>query len=206
MFEFHYPEGMKTISTPQLLPLPPAAGEWVCPPAPSRPGLSVLLGQHGQPELVLPLAALLACRDVVLVLDGGNRCNAYLLARAVGRLQRGAVQPILVRIHLSRGFTCYQMAAMLANAPAGQMPVLIADLLNTFQDESVALFERRRLLDECIQNLHRLSEQGVVIASLRPPAQPQVDATGMLERVQSAADQVWFHEELSPPAIQPALL
>lgn len=197
---------MKTISTSYPLSLPGAAGEWVRPAAQDRPGLSVLLGQRGQPEPVLPLAALLACRGAVLVLDGGNRCNAYLLARAVGRLQREAVQPILERIHLSRSFTCYQMLSMLADAPAGQMPVLIADLLNTFQDESVALFERRRLLGECIRHLHRLSEQGPVIASLRPPAQPQVDAIGMLEQVQAAAGQVWFPEELSPPAVQPTLL
>jgi|WetSurMetagenome_2_1015567.scaffolds.fasta_scaffold191496_1 hypothetical protein len=52
----------------------------------------------------------------VRVLDGGNRFNAYMLARAA----RG--QPkVLSRITVSRAFTCYQVLSLLESTPAIQV-------------------------------------------------------------------------------------
>jgi hypothetical protein len=80
----------------------------------------------------------------------------------------------------------------------------VIDMLDTFYDESVALVERRRLLEGCIGHLQRLSRPAVVVASVRPPPPPQADPTGLLQMVQSAADLVFFQEPPTP-VIQPRL-
>lgn len=170
-----------------------------------NPALIVLLAPSRSGEMLVTLAAHLAWCGPLRVFDGGNRFNAYHLTRALGRVRRAAPEPALQRVALSRAFTCYQVAALLEAAPGGADPVLVADLLDTFYDESAALEERRRLLAICLGHLRRLSREAVVLVSLRPPRQPQVDAAGLLEAVQQAADQVLFQEELSPPAQQLAL-
>jgi len=62
------------------------------------------------------------------VLDGGNRFNVYPVARAVRRYTPNLTAS-LGRICLSRAFTCYQMAALLAKTPADGLPILVIDLL-----------------------------------------------------------------------------
>src|SRR3972149_10097313 len=46
---------------------------------------------------------------------------------------------ILDRMHLSRAFTCFQLAELIESAPAGPEPLFVLDLLATFCDESVPL-------------------------------------------------------------------
>ena len=102
-------------------------------------------------------------------------------------------------------------SATAGNVPEpGTLLLLVIDLLDTFYDQSVPLFERRRLLAGCVERL-RLVSQGteiatatLVIASLRPPRPPQTDPTGLLQTVQAAADQVWFQEE-DLPSLPPRL-
>ncbi|HMK08780.1 MAG TPA: hypothetical protein VK449_07080, partial [Anaerolineales bacterium] len=53
---------------------------------------------------------------------------------------------ILDRMHLSRAFTCFQLAELIENAPAGPEPLFVLDLLATFYDESVPLRDSERLL------------------------------------------------------------
>lgn len=194
-----------TLLSGEIIPYPvledPCRGE-----AAGRPGLVALLASPRSDELLLTLAAHLAWRGAVRVLDGGNRFNAYRLARALARLQRADPQPALERVTIARAFTCYQMAALLNETPGGCQPVLVADLLDTFYDQSAFLVERRRLLQGCLDDLTRLSREAVVVVHLRPPRRPQVDAAGLLERVQAAADQILFQEELTPPPGQLTLL
>ena len=74
-----------------------------------------------------------ALRGPVTVLDGGNRFNAYLVARGA----RGQTE-LLERITVSRAFTCYQMLTLLETTHPLPRPILILDLLNTYYDESVS--------------------------------------------------------------------
>jgi hypothetical protein len=91
-------------------------------------------------------------RGEVRVLDGGNRFNAYIVARAAsGRPE------VLNRITVSRAFTCYQVHSLLESTPAVSVPFVVLDLLNTFYDESVGATERKRLLGACIVQLERLA-------------------------------------------------
>lgn len=143
---------------------------------------------------MLELAAHLAQRGPLWVVDGGNRFNAYILARKLRRLRRTGLSQALGRIRVRRAFTCYQVTALLEQSPSRAEPTLVIDFLHTFYDQSVPLGERHRLLDVCLEHLQRLSQRAAVVASLRPPRPPQTDPSGLLEAVRLAADLVWYPE------------
>lgn len=164
--------------------------------------LLALVTPQGSSDIILTLAARLAARGPVHVLDGGNRFNAYGLARSLRRTMGSNLIPVLERVRVARAFTCYQMEALLAEAPGGSQPTLVINLLDTFYDESAPRLDRRRLVRACLKHLQRLSRQAVVVVSLCPPRRPQMDPLGLLPAVQSAADAVWFPEEPEPAHYQ----
>ena len=102
---------------------------------------------------VSALAASLALRGSVTVLDGGNRFRPYEVARLL-RQSTPEVHRYAGRIFIRRAFTCDQVLALLENTPALPQPYLILDLLGTFYDEHVPLRESTRLLDTCLRLLH----------------------------------------------------
>ena len=134
-----------------------------------RPLLLVILGPYAAAQAMLTLAAHLALRGPLQVLDGGNRFNAYIVARQLRRLslpslRQGTVDPAskapdlrqcLDRIQVARAFTCYQMAALIDQTTLTGSPTLVIDLLDTFYDESAPLAERRRLAEHCMQQLRQ---------------------------------------------------
>ncbi len=73
-----------------------------------------------------------------LVIDGGNRFDAYALSREL-RQRTVEVYAALNQVILSRVFTCYQMTATLSQLPLDGTPVVILDLLGTFLDEASPL-------------------------------------------------------------------
>ena len=112
----------------------------------------VLTAPHAASALMLELSARLSAAGDLRVLDGGNRFNVYPVARAVRRYTSD-LTGALARIRLARAFTCYQMAALLAETPADGLPTLVIDLLATFYDDNAKLTESQRLLADCIPHL-----------------------------------------------------
>jgi hypothetical protein len=167
------------------------------PPLQDGGCLVALLAPHAASEAMLTLAARLAQRGPVRVLDGGNRFNAYRVAHALAARRLSDLRQALERIRVRRAFTCYQAATILASTQSGPAPLLVLDLLATFYDENVRVGERRQLLEGCIAHLRRLAAAGPVVVSLRPPAPPHQDPNGLLPLVQAAADTVFFQEECS---------
>ena len=149
-------------------------------------------------RLMLELSARLALSGELHVLDGGNRFNVYPVARTIRRYT-GELTAALARIHLTRAFTCYQAAAMLANLPTDTRPLLALDFLTTFYDESVRLEESQRLLAECIPHLQRLSAAAPVVVSARPPAAPYPERLQLIEMLQDTAAGTWQLEPLPAP-------
>ena len=170
----------------------------------TRRGLFVVVTRQAG-GVMLELAARLALRGALRVLDGGNRFNVYRVARAVGRMSRASLRPALERICVARAFTCYQMAAMLEQTLPETIPTLVVDLLGTFYDESVPFNERRRLLGGSVHQLQHLGKQAPVVVSLRPPRSPQPAAAQLQETVQRAADLIWIHAEPPPATAQLSL-
>ena len=157
----------------------------------NRPLLLVILGPYAAAQAMLTLAAHLARAGPLQVLDGGNRFNAYIVARQLRRLitldkarNSPDLRSCLDRIRVARAFTCYQMAALIDQACPGEAracpgnartapngsPTLVIDLLDTFYDESAPLAERRRLAEHCMQ---RLRQSTLAPPVLRDPAPAQ---------------------------------
>jgi hypothetical protein len=158
-----------------------------------RPGRwALLVLARGMHKPLLSNLFRLAERGPLTVLDGGNRFNAYLVARgAHGRTE------LLERITVSRAFTCYQMLTLLETTHSLPIPILALDLLNTFYDESVRVNERRRLLESCIAHLDRLGRLAGGAVTVHPPAVPSPAAIEFVQMLQSHAADIW----LPPPAL-----
>ena len=169
---------------------------------------------------MLALAARLALAGPLRVLDGGNSFDAFAVARHL-RGHTPRVEPVLDRIRIQRAFTCYQLLTLLNETPPAPEPTLVLDMLATFQDESVYLAERRRLLGECALRLRFLSLAlspssllgvnsteggcGPVVVSARPP-DGQAGAAGLYALLQAACDAVLVPPpDPLPPAAAPSL-
>ena len=114
------------------------------------------------------LAAEHALAGPLYVLDGGNCINIYPLARAL-RQRTASLSTALENVRLARAFTCYQMLALLEGTQPDGAPVLVLDLLSTFYDESVPLFESQRLLANALRQLMRLRIAAPLAVSARLP-------------------------------------
>lgn len=173
----------------------------------AKPDISHLLlvvAPHAAAPLIWELAARLAIRDAVRVLDGGNRFNIYPVAKALRRLTAD-LEAVLERITLSRAFTCYQMLALLQETPASACPTLLLDFLATFYDENVDLPESRRLLAACLPHLKRLSTCAPLIISVKPPPPIAAERQALIDQLQQAVDQSWTLEPPVPVTLQPGL-
>ncbi len=152
---------------------------------------------------MLLLAARLALAGPLRVLDGGNSFDAYAVARAL-RMHTPRVEPVLARIQIQRAFTCYQMLTLLNETAPIETPTLVLDMLSTFQDESVSIGERRRLLGECALRLRFLSGAAPVVVSARPPDR-QEGSAGLYALLQATCDTHWYPTPPDAPAPPPVL-
>lgn len=160
----------------------------------------VLVAPHAAAQTMINLAAHLALRGPLRVLDGGNRFNAFLAARYLRSTGAPDLELTLEKIQVARAFTCYQMTVMLEQTPPDPLPTLVIDLLDTFYDESAPLPERRRLAYRCAQRLKVLGKHAPVLVSLRPLPPGQADPTGLQSIIQKTADLLWQQELPQPPA------
>jgi hypothetical protein len=160
--------------------------------------LMVLTAPHAASALMIELSARLSVAGGLRVLDGGNRFNVYSVARAVRRCTSD-LAGALTRIRLSRAFTCYQIAALLAKTPADGLPTLVIDLLATFYDDNVQLAESQRLLADCILHLKRLGQFAPVVVSAKPPSPLCVGKEVLADALQAAAGGSWQLEALLAP-------
>jgi len=162
--------------------------------------LLLVVAPHAARQSSLLLAARIAARGPLTVLDGGNQFNAYPVARAIRRLTPD-LSLALERIRLSRAFTCYQLAALLAETLPNGSPVMALDFLATFYDQDVQLPEAGRLLQVCIRDLQRLSRSAPVIATARPPSTACAERWPLLDTLRAAASEVWEMAEDGTPTL-----
>jgi hypothetical protein len=172
-------------------------------PEPSPGYLWLVLARHAARQPMLDLAARLAQRGDLRVLDGGNSFNAYIVARSLGRWigEDGKVlEKALQRISVARAFTCYQVLTLLSETPSAPYPTLVLDLLATFYDENVELYESQRLLESCLGHLSRLSRLAPVVVSAQAPLASQLiqDRSCLVQTLEAAAHQV-FYQAHDPP-------
>jgi hypothetical protein len=164
--------------------------------------LTVVCAPHAAREAVSVVAAQLALRGSLTVLDAGNRFRPYQVARLLRR-QTVDIDRAAKRLFIRRAFTCYQVLALLEGTPALQQPYLVLDLLSSFYDENVREYEARRLLEACLRQVERLSRQAPRLVTLAPPRIPERAA--LIEQVCARAGRVLVQEIPAPQIHQPAL-
>lgn len=164
--------------------------------------LIVLYAPHAARDESVQLAAELALRGAVTVLDGGNRFLPYRVAHLLRR-KTVNVTAASNQLFVRRAFTCYEMNSLLADTPALHQPCLILDLLNTFYDDHVPVHEADRLLKSCLGQIHRLGLSAPVVVTLAPPLVEE--RAFLIEQVCEKAEQVFTLEVPAPQVAQLAL-
>ncbi len=166
---------------------------------PTSNQLYVIAGGLGALQRMQTLAARLALRGGVWVLDCGNRSNPLSMVRELRRLTMDPVR-VLANIQTARAFTCYQVLALLEQTCARQVqePVVIFDLLSSFYDESVRYDEGQRLLAAALGHMRELLAGAPVMVSVRPPPPDFPERAAFVQRVCAEADQCWIEESPSP--------
>ena len=168
-----------------------------------HPGaLVVVCAPHAASSQVSNLACELALRGPVTILDGGNRFQPYRVTHLL-RLRTVDVNTVSRRLFIRRAFTCYQVLALLQNAPALRQPHLVLDMLATFQDEHVQPHEARRLLDMCLLQLERLCQFAPLLVTISPKILPE--RVFLMEQICARAGQLLFQDEPPMQASQPGL-
>jgi hypothetical protein len=146
---------------------------------------------------LLDLAARLALRGPLLLLDCGNRANPLPLAKELRRLTNDPVAALgNMGAKGARAFNCYQVAALIGNAANRpiQYPVLIFDLLAAFYDESVSYHEGRRLLDQSLSHITHIRRSAPLVVSAKPPPDDYPERKAFLEMLCRVSDQIWTEE------------
>jgi hypothetical protein len=166
------------------------------------PQLTIAIVPPRASGLLLDLAAGLAARGPLLVLDGGNRFNAYPVARQLHNTQA------LAHLRVARAFTCFQMLALLQTTEAGGPAVLALDPLATFNDENVPAAERLYTFRSCVTELIRLSQRRPVGVGLLARSDPLGLIDILSERACHAGPNRIYRLEPEPPpaSLQPRLL
>jgi len=180
-----------------------------------QPRISLFWGAQAPTRSLLTAATTIAAGGLpVRLFDGGNSFDGYFVARLARQLALAPARPpappgrfpdpydILDRMHLSRAFTCFQLAELIENAPAGPEPLFVLDLLATFYDESVPLRDSERLLATTLTHLRRLAAVGPVVVGGREPQTLVKERWLLLDQLQAAADAAWM---LRPPPAEPVL-
>lgn len=114
------------------------------------------------------------------VLDCGRKYDSSIVARAAkGRKE------IIDRVKVQRAFTCHEASNLIRQTPTQKTPIVILDLLSTFQDENVKIHTRKYLLEHLLRHIHRLNQSaGLAVSVNQPPASS--DAVSLFDRLQSA--------------------
>jgi len=170
--------------------------------------LLVLFGPHAGGGRMLDLAARLALRGPLYMLDCGNRSNMYRVARELRGLT-GDPAGMLKNIRLSRAFTCFQVYALLEKlVPEAGVPVLVMDLLSTFMDESVQAAESALIFTRTLDCIERTSRVAPVVVSAKPLLSISSPRLGLLAELKRRATHIWEELSLQEPEksdLQPSL-
>ncbi len=152
--------------------------------------------------VLLDLAAELAARGPLLVLDGGNRFNAYPVAR---RLHDPTA---LERLQVARAFTCFQMQALLQSTATDGPALLVIDPLATFNDENVPTSERQYTFHRCVAELTRLSRRRPVGIGVLNRPDPLKLIEYLIAHASRSSDCRIYRMEAEPAAalLQPRLI
>lgn len=105
------------------------------------------------------LAGPLLRGEAVLFLDAGNCFDPHRLAAFAHRCRRSPDE-FLERVHLSRAFTCFQLAELIARTPAAArryraQRIILTGIPDIFDDEELSAAEIRQVFRCSLERLRR---------------------------------------------------
>jgi len=127
------------------------------------------------PLSLYAVSVLLAHGDHLVVVDGGNSFDPYVIADAA-RMLGQSPEELLGRVHISRAFTCHQLEALItgrlkqALCRFNSRSLMLSGLLDTLYDEDVSHGEALGLFRRIVATLRALRSQGVSMVALCPEA------------------------------------
>src|SRR3990170_4139975 len=146
-----------------------------------------MVGAHiGEGACALALRALarpLLRGEAVAAVDGGNRFDPYEISKAA-RALGGDGREALLRIRVSRAFTCHQMEALLAHRLSPALArfdarlALVVGLPETFTDADVPYAEACRIFRGCLSALRRIASGGVRVVLVGRGERPEDKESG----------------------------
>ena len=148
------------------------------------------------PLSLYAVSVLLAQGDPLVVVDGGNAFDPYVISDAARRLDQSP-EELLSRVHISRAFTCHQLEALITGRLENALrrfrsrSLMLSGLLDTLYDEDVSHGEAYTLFRQIATKLRSLRGQGVRMMVLCPEASsPLRQRRIFLSELQSEADRV----------------
>lgn len=174
-------------------------------PFPLSNQLVVVVATHAARSRMFDLAAQLALRGALRILDAGNQCNVYPIAQRL-RHCGADVNAALQRIQVQRAFTCYQVEALLAEAQPAPNATLVLDLLATFYDQDVRLADAVYLLRGCLTRLQNIATHAPVLVSARLPTAACAERMPLLAMLRESAAYYWEAEVGHSPSASPPTL
>ncbi|MGD0337460.1 MAG: hypothetical protein ABSB78_01585 [Bacteroidota bacterium] len=149
----------------------------------------------------------LSHQAAIAVVDGCNKFDAHSIAR-FAREHRYSPDDFLNHIFISRGFTCYQMEAVVNDRllpfiqRIGGNTAIIFGLLDTLYDEQAPLNEVRNILRRMVMRLHDMKAVGIsVLLASRQWNVPDQRRNALFTTLQSGMDivcRVEMNEEMKP--------
>lgn len=136
----------------------------------------------------------------LLVVDGANSLDPYLLADLARRLRQPPAT-LLASVFISRLFTVYQLDAAIVDRLGGAIDarrpsgVLLAGLLDLLHDEDVDTAEARRIFRRILTMIQRLAAGALPVIATCPAHPPVPGREGFLPQVVAAAAWVFAAAE-----------
>ena len=137
-----------------------------------EPGCEVICGPHAASGYLLGICAEIAVSRPLRLLDFGNRCDMYFVARHLRTLTRDPVSAMR-NIRLQRAFTCYQALALLRQLDEREAdtPVIIMDLLAPFLDENIRPREIDWLFSASVEQIRAAGRTRFLLIGIKPVPQ-----------------------------------
>jgi hypothetical protein len=160
-----------------------------------QPGTGLILFQGNAACLTVGLLVGLRAATPdhpLLVVDGANSLDPYLLADLARRLKQPPAT-LLASVFISRLFTAYQLEAAIVDRLRGAIDarrpsgVLLAGLLDLLHDEDFDATEARRIFARILGVIRRLAAGPRPVIATCPSAPPLAGREAFLPRLATAA-------------------
>lgn len=157
----------------------------------------LLLAPHTGQTTLLTMAAQLAVRGPLVVLDAGTRFDTAPVAKQLRLMDLDPTEHI-DNIHVARAFTMLELVDALERTLQEETPFILMDTLATFFSPKTRTQDCYRVLARCLIEIKRLAETRPLFLSTRLPNGDIGDRSGLSVRLEHIATEIIRHPSPKP--------